>query len=152
MFPAARVRRASFLPREVRTSAATVISFLKFASPVFGPSKSDSPVGQASRPVPQLTWVQRFPPNLYANSLPERQAGGLSYTNKVLTEVSSWIDRMASAMSCAIDNDLIRLDFRASSESGIEFVKTTSFSPDSSIRRTAGPDSRSEEHTSELQS
>src|ERR1700735_4723840 len=28
MLPARRVRRASFLPREVRTSAATVISFL----------------------------------------------------------------------------------------------------------------------------
>jgi hypothetical protein len=63
------------------------------------------------------------------------------YTNKVLTDVSSWIDRMASAISFAIDNDLIRLDFRAASESGIEFVKTTSCSPDSSIRLTAGPDS-----------
>src|ERR1035441_4499628 len=145
MLPAARVRRASFLPREVRTSAATVICSLKFVSPVSG---LRSPIRQQDRPgypmgppVHQLTWVRRFPPNLYANSLPEGQAGGLSYTNKVLTEVSSWIDRMASAMSCAIDNDLIRLDFRASSESGIEFVKTTSFSPDSSIRRTAGPDS-----------
>src|SRR5215831_18186132 len=29
MFPSLRVRRASFFPREARTSAATVISFLK---------------------------------------------------------------------------------------------------------------------------
>src|ERR1019366_432083 len=117
MFPAARVRRASFLPREARTSAATVICSLKFASPVSG---LRSPIrrgtGREACPT-QLTWVQRFPQNL-------------NYTNNVLTEVSSWIDRMASAINFAIDNDLIRVDFHAASESGIEFVKTTSFSSD----------------------
>src|SRR5450755_530965 len=64
-----------------------------------------------------------------------------NHTNNVLTEVSSWIDRMASAINFAIDNDLIRVDPHAASDSGIEFVKTTSFSADSSIRFTAGPES-----------
>src|SRR5450759_843213 len=59
MFPAARVRRASFLPREVRTSAATVMSFLKFASPVSG---LRSPIRRSDRPGGLsywLTWVRR---------------------------------------------------------------------------------------------
>src|SRR3954454_9767778 len=61
-------------------------------------------------------------------------------TNNTLTEVSSCIDRMASANNVATDSDLIRLDFFASSESGIEFETTTSRKHDSSIRLTAGPD------------
>src|SRR5882762_1759348 len=65
----------------------------------------------------------------------------INYTNKLLTEVSSWIDLIAAAINFAIDSDLIRLDFRASSESGIEFENTTSFNADASIRPTAGPES-----------
>src|SRR5947208_16237260 len=61
--------------------------------------------------------------------------------NNTLTEVSSWMERMASANNVATDNDLIRLDFFASCESGIEFVQTTSFNADASIRPTAGPES-----------
>lgn len=49
------------------------------------------------------------------------------------------MERIASANNVATDNDLIRLDFLASCESGIEFVKTTSFKHDVSIRWTAGP-------------
>ena len=51
------------------------------------------------------------------------------------------MERMASANNVATDSDLIRLDFSASFESGIEFVKTTSFKHDASIRSTAGPES-----------
>ena len=58
-------------------------------------------------------------------------------TNNTLTDVSSWIDRTASANNFAIDNDLIRLDANAGSDSGIEFVTTTSFKSDVSIRSTA---------------
>src|SRR5471030_1987176 len=47
---------------------------------------------------------------------------------------------MASAISLAIDSDLIRLLRLASSEKGIEFVQTTSVNSDSSIRCTAGPE------------
>jgi len=47
---------------------------------------------------------------------------------------------MASASNLAIDSDLIRLDFLVSSESGIEFVTTTSFNNDASMRATAPPD------------
>ena len=64
----------------------------------------------------------------------------LLQTNNVLTDVSSCIDRMASAISFAIDSDLIFDDCRASSDSGIEFVKTTSVSAEASMRSTAGPD------------
>src|ERR1039458_3282676 len=129
MLPAARVRRASFLPREVRTSAATVICSLKFVSPVSG---LRSPIrSRTGLPAyPRLTWVRRLPSISIQNNLPEGQAGRpvllANYTNKVLTEVSSWIDRMASAINLALDNDTIRVDFHAASESGIEFVKTTS--------------------------
>src|ERR1035438_842721 len=131
MLPAARVRRASFLPREVRTSAATVICSLKFVSPVSG---LRSPIRQLDRP-PGLSKA-----NVGSNTR-KISVLKINYTNNVLTEVSSWIDRMASAINFAIDNDLIRVDFHAASESGIEFVKTTSFSSDSSIRFTAGPES-----------
>src|ERR1035441_1011895 len=48
---------------------------------------------------------------------------------------------MASAINCAIDNDLIRLVFRAASDNGIEFVNTTSCNWLASIRSTAGPES-----------
>src|SRR5262245_48518552 len=78
------------------------------------------------RKVRRATWVQDL---------------GILHTNKLLTEVSSWIDLMAAAINFAIDSDLIRLDFLASSESGIEFERTTCFKLDASIRLTAGPES-----------
>src|ERR1039457_764819 len=67
--------------------------------------------------------------------------------NSTLTEVSSWIDRMASASNFATESDLIRLDFLASFESGIEFVKTTSFKQDASILLTASPESTDRKST-----
>src|SRR5215813_9249528 len=67
--------------------------------------------------------------------------GQIPYTNKLLTDVSSWIDLIAAAINFAIDKDLILLDFFASSDSGIEFDNTTCFNFDASIRPTAGPES-----------
>src|SRR5471030_500812 len=139
-----RVRRASFFPREERTSAVTVISFLTLLSPQRVRSPFTLVAPAVLPPVfSRFSWV-RYP--------------AIFYTNNVLTEVSSWIDRMASAISLAIDSDLIRLLRLASSEKGIEFVQTTSVNSDSSIRCTAGPErtacvaqadtlARSEEHT-----
>ena len=64
----------------------------------------------------------------------------LSQTNKILTEVSSWIDWIARARRGATDRLRICLDRLASSRKGIEFVKTTSFSPESPMHLTADPD------------
>lgn len=64
-----------------------------------------------------------------------------SQTNKVLTEVSSWMDWIARANSGATDKLRIRFERTASSESGTEFVKTTSLIFDSTMRATACPDS-----------
>ena len=64
----------------------------------------------------------------------------LSQTNKVLTEVSSWIDWIARARSGATDRLRICSDRSASSLKGIEFVKTTSLSPEPAIHLTADPD------------
>jgi hypothetical protein len=64
-----------------------------------------------------------------------------SQTNNVLTDVSSWMDRIARAKSGATDRLRIFFERSARADSGTEFVKTTSVSPDSPIRSTAGPDS-----------
>src|SRR5436305_6747931 len=136
MLPAARVRRASFLPREVRTSAVTVISFLTLQSPHCA---SHSRLGCFGF---EVRAARHYRPCFFVGSRARlHKTYAQNYTNSVLTEVSSCMDRMALAINCAMDSALIRRHCLAASESGIEFVTTTSRNSDSSIRLTAGPES-----------
>src|SRR5689334_20109435 len=66
-------------------------------------------------------------------------ASGFTYQiNNLLTEVSSWIDRIASANSFATLKHLIFGERQAFSV-GMVLVTTTSLSGEASIRSTAGP-------------
>src|SRR5262249_4703466 len=63
-----------------------------------------------------------------------------SQINKLLTDVSSWIDWTALASSFPTLRTRIFLHFRASLCRGIVFVTTISSSPAFKIRSTAGPE------------
>src|SRR5262249_23154578 len=103
MLPSFRVRRASFFPREARTSAVTVISFLKTYSfngieVRFTLRKTEGYVGSSAR----FTYWPRMDTNKnQSNSYSCAFVfirGPILYTNKLLTDVSSWIDLIAAAI------------------------------------------------------
>src|SRR5580704_6217844 len=115
VYDALRSYRARYAPRRRRLYLyALLISFAKSVGPVMAYRGFASSAGQEAC---------------------------ATQINNPLTEVSSCIDRMASASNFAIDNDLIRLDPCAVSDNGIEFVTTVSFNIDASIRCTAWPES-----------
>src|SRR5208282_1560093 len=83
---------------------------------------------------------------LYAERLPDRNCasapGQAGYSVKSeLTDSSLEMRVMVSASSCAHDRARMRLQARASAESGMVSVTTISSSSDSAMRATAPPDS-----------
>src|ERR1039458_307774 len=99
MLPAARVRRASFLPREVRTSAATVICSLKFVSPVSGlrsPIRSRTGRGTLWVRLSKANVGSKTPVNLYTKQLAGgtgREARPTGQLHKQSTHRSLLVDR-----------------------------------------------------------